>query len=86
VVFDTSQLTPTSSKQGLRWRDTALTLVWVRAEGPIEVAHKLADKRTMVEACGPEDRLLAVRYVQFPPRQEVMVVDDRERAREALAA
>jgi hypothetical protein len=30
------------------------------------------------------DDVLAVRQVQYPTRQEVMVVDDRDSAREAL--
>lgn len=74
--FDTTELTPTSDKRGLRWRDTALTLIWLRDRGPITVAHTIADKLEAVTECGKKDRILAVRQVQYPMRQEVMVVDN----------
>ena len=83
-MLDTSRLTPTSTKPNLRWRETALTFVWLPAEGPVEVAYKLEDKRRVVASCGAGDRILAVRQRQYPTRHEVLVVDDVEAVRLAL--
>jgi hypothetical protein len=76
---------PTSTKANLRWRDTSLTFVCLRRDGALEVAHTVADKAALITAVGPEDCVLAVRQVQYPTRQEVMVVDDLAAPREALA-
>ena len=83
-MLDTTGLTPTSSKQKLPWREPALTFLWLRADGPIVSAYKIEDKLDVVASCGPDDHVLALRQVQFPRRQEVMVVDDLEQARRAL--
>lgn len=83
-MFDTSGLTPTSTKRTIRWRDTALTFVWLRADGRVVVAFNIADKLEAVQSCGREDRILAVRSVKFPAHQEVLVVDDLDAARDAL--
>jgi hypothetical protein len=84
MPVETSSLSPASDKKNLRWRETALTLMWLRSDGPVEVAHTLADKRRIVASCRASDRVLALRAVQFPPRQEVLVVDDIESVRVAL--
>lgn len=74
-MFDTSQLPPTSGTT-VRWRHTSVTFVVVDASGVITSSHKLAEKVAMVTSLGPEDILLAVRPLQYPPRSEVLVVDD----------
>lgn len=86
MPFDTSNLAPTSSKVRLRWRDTSLTFIRLGADGVLEVAHTIVGKALMLEALQRGDCLLAVRQVQYPTRQEVMVVDDVARARQALGA
>jgi hypothetical protein len=85
-MFDTSGLTPASTKANLRWRDTSLTFIWLRDGAPIEAAHRLEDKRRVVSECSSEERILAVRPVQYPNRQQVLVVDDLEAVRQALAS
>jgi len=55
------------------------------ADRPIVQAHQLADKRILVDKCGPEDRLLAIRPMRFPDRPELLLVDDVDAARKALA-
>jgi hypothetical protein len=85
-MYDVSQLTPTSEKPALNWRDTSLTFVWLRAKAPIEVAYKIEDKRRVVASCSAADRILVVRQVRYPTRQEVMAIDDLEAARRALDA
>lgn len=67
------------------WRDTKLTLIWLRADAPITAAYTIADKRAMLASLEGDDQLLAVRQVQYPQHQEVMVVDDLDVARQALA-
>jgi hypothetical protein len=84
-MLDTSQLARTSSKRGLRWRDPALTFIWLREGDPIVAAHKIEDKRAALSSCAAEDRILAVRQVRYPLRVEVMVIDDLSEARRALA-
>jgi hypothetical protein len=83
-MLDTTQLARTSEKRNLRWRDTKLTLIWLRRSGPVVVAHTVADKRMMLSEAADGDDVLAVRQVQYPTRQEVMVIDDRASVREAL--
>jgi hypothetical protein len=83
-MFDTAELTPTSAKRGLRWRDTSLTFIWLRAGGPIAAAHTIADKLKVISECGRDDRVLAVRQKSYPTRQEVMVIDDFSPVRDAL--
>ena len=84
-MFDTSDLSTTSPKKDLPWRKTRLGFLLIRADGPVAQAHQLADKRDLVDMCRPQDRLLAIRPVQFPDRPEVLLVDDLYAAREALA-
>jgi hypothetical protein len=84
-MYDVSQLTPTSQKR-LNWRDTSLTFVWLRADAPIEVACKIEHKRRVVGSCSAADRILAVRQLRYPTRQDVMAIDDLEAARRALDA
>jgi hypothetical protein len=84
-MLDTSQLTKASTKSGLRWRDTGLTFIWVREDGPIVSAHKIADKLSMIEECGADDCVLAVRQVQYPTRQQVLVIDQFDVVRRALS-
>jgi hypothetical protein len=71
-MYDVSHLTPTSEKRDLKWRDSSLTFVWLRAEAPIEVAYKIEDKRRVVGSCSAADSILAVRQLLYPTRQEVM--------------
>jgi hypothetical protein len=70
-----------SEKRNLRWRDTSLALIWLPTDGPVVVAHTIADKRKMLWDATDADDVLAVRQVQYPTRQEVLVVDDRDSAR-----
>lgn len=48
------------------------------------VAHKIADKLEVLASRSPEEVVLAIRQVQYPTRQEVMVVDDVATALAAL--
>jgi hypothetical protein len=82
--FDTSRLTRTSEKRSVPWRDTKLTFIWLRAEGPIVSAYKIVDKRHVFENLRQGDQVLAVRQQQYPTHQEVMVIDDLDAARQAL--
>lgn len=75
-MFDTTQLTRSSSKMNLRWRDPSLTLILLSEKRPICVAHLIADKIDLLTDCSGEDVVLAVRQVNYPMRQEVMVVDE----------
>ncbi len=84
-MFDTTALPTTSSKTDLDWRKTRLGFLLLSADGPIVQAHQLADKRDLVNRCRPEDRLLAIRPMRFPDRPEVLLVDDLDAARKALA-
>jgi hypothetical protein len=85
-VYDTSGLSRTSTKRELPWRETSLTFIRISADARIQVAHTIADKRLMLDALrSVEDCLLAVRQARYPMRQDVMVVDDAEPARRALA-
>jgi hypothetical protein len=43
-MFDTTRLPTTSSKRDLRWRQTDLALLLVRAGGEISQAYKLGRK------------------------------------------
>lgn len=79
-MFDTTQLTRTTSKKNLKWRDPSLTFIWLRANGPIVAAHIIADKIHLLTSCGDDDAVLAVRKVGYPTHQEVMVVDDMSAA------
>jgi hypothetical protein len=83
-MFDTTQLTSTSSKRGLRWRDPSLTFIWLRADGPIVSAYTVADKSHVLDSCAENDRILAVRRLTFPTHQEVMVIDDLGEVRRSL--
>jgi hypothetical protein len=83
-MFDTSELPATSSKKNLPWRETRLGFLLLRGDGPVVHAHRLDDKRKLLEGCGPDDRLLAIRMQQYPPRPEVLVVDDLDTVRQAL--
>lgn len=84
MVFDASALPRTSDKTSLRWRETTLTFVCIRADGRIETAYTLVAKTAMLQSLASDDCLLAARQVQYPTRQEVMVVDDLPSVREAL--
>jgi hypothetical protein len=84
-MYDTSGLSTTTSKKNLPWRETRLGFLLIGSEGRITTAHRLDEKRELLNRCTPEDRLLAIRMQQFPPRPEVLVVDDLEPARDALA-
>jgi hypothetical protein len=83
-MYDISQLTPTSEKRNLNWRDTSLTFICLRAEEPTEVACTIEDKRRVVASCSAADRILAVRQLRYRTRQDVMAIDDLEAARRAL--
>jgi hypothetical protein len=52
----------------------------------VAVAHTIEDKRQILTEARDSDDLLALRQVQYPTRQEVMVIDDREAPRQALLA
>jgi hypothetical protein len=84
-MLDARQLPTTSSKKNLPWRETRLGFLLVQTDGPLVHVHRLADKRELLELCGPEDRLLAIRMQQYPPRPEVLLVDDFDAARQALS-
>jgi hypothetical protein len=83
-MFDVSQLARTSAKSKLPWREPRMTFIWLRADGPIVAAHTVDEKRRMIAACAEADCVLAVRQVQYPVRQEVMVIDDLAEARRAF--
>ncbi len=83
-MFDTSSLQPASAKSNLHWRDPSLTLLWLRVDGPIEVAHLLNDKRRLLSSCGADDQILAIRQVPYPNRQQVLVIDDLDAVRGEL--
>ena len=84
MSFNTSYLTPTSSKSKLKWREPKLTFILVGADGVFRSAHTTEDKLRLLDAYEEHDCLLAVRQVQFPLHQEVMVVDTLDQARLAL--
>jgi hypothetical protein len=84
-VLDTSSLPTTSGKRNLHWREPKLSFLLIRQSGEITQAHLLEEKRKLAAICGPNDRLLALRTVQFPPHPEVLWVDDLEEARAAVA-
>jgi hypothetical protein len=83
-VIDASRLPATSTKKPLPWRETRVAILRVAANGQIDQANTLQQKRALVASCAPEDCLLAVRMLQFPNRPEVLVVDDLEPVRAAL--
>lgn len=85
MTLERAQVVRTSEKRSLPWRDTRLTFIGLLASGTILPAYTLADKRELLEAIREGDRLLAVRQVQYPPRQEVMLVDDLDQARVGLS-
>jgi hypothetical protein len=84
-MLDTSELPTTSSKKKLPWRETRLGFLPLRGDGRLVQVHQLADKRELVDGCGPDDRLLAIWMQQYPSRPEVLLVDDLDAARTALA-
>jgi hypothetical protein len=84
-MLDTDHLTKASTKSSLRWRDTGLTFIWIPEAGPIVSAHKIADKLDIVDRCSADDCVLAVRQVQYPRRQEVLVIDQLDVVRQALS-
>jgi hypothetical protein len=84
-MYDTSELSTTASKKSLPWRGTRLGFLLICADGRITPAHRLEDKRELLNRCTPQDRLLVIRMQQYPPRPEVLVVEDLEAARDALA-
>jgi hypothetical protein len=84
-MYDTSALSTTSSKNKLPWRETRLGFLLVGADGRITQAHTLDEKRALLNLCTANDRLLAIRMQQYPPRPEVLAVDDLDAARDALA-
>jgi hypothetical protein len=84
-VFDTSSLPRTSAKRNLDWRKPKLSFLLIRQSGEVTQAHLLEEKRQLAAICGPDDRLLALRTVQFPTHPEVLWVDDLEDARAAVA-
>jgi hypothetical protein len=83
-MFDTTRLPTTSSKCDLRWRQTDLALLLVRADGEISEAFKLDDKRALTRDLQPKDCLLAIRTLQYPKHPEALVVDDLDAVRSAL--
>jgi hypothetical protein len=83
-MFDTTLLPTTSSKRDLRWRQTDVALLLVRAGGDISQAYKLEDKRALISDLQPADCLLAVQNLQYPKHPEVLVVDDLDAVRSAL--
>lgn len=84
MTYDASKLIRTSEKRAVPWRDTRLTFIWLRSNGPISSAYTIADKRQILENALAEDLVLAVREVRFPQHQEVMVIDEIDTARAAL--
>lgn len=84
-MFDTNALPATSSKKILAWRETRLGFLLLQADGQIAQGHRLAEKRELLDRCGPDDRLLVIRMQQFPTRPEVSVVDYVDAARSAIA-
>lgn len=78
-----SSLPATSEKRKVPWRENRLALLLLRAEGPAEQAYVIGEKLRLVEACGPDDRLLAVwMHLRHPV---VLRVDDLEAPRAELA-
>jgi hypothetical protein len=84
MTFDTSALIRTSEKRSIPWRETKLTFILLRADAPIVSAYTVADKRAMLASLLEDDQVLAVRQIQYPQHQEVMVIDDLDAARRAL--
>jgi hypothetical protein len=82
-AIDASTLPRTSEKRQIPWRENRISFLLVRASGQMEQSHLLADKRRLATACGPDDRLLAIRRMRF--HSEVLWVDDLAQARLALA-
>jgi hypothetical protein len=82
-VLDLSALPPTSQKRKIPWRENRLAVLLLRASGPAEQGYVISEKLRLVEACGPDDRLLAVwMHLRHPI---VLWVDDLEAPRAALA-
>jgi hypothetical protein len=82
-MLDLTGLPATSEKRKLPWRENRVALVLLRAKGPAEQAYVIAEKLRLVEACGPDDRLLAVwMHLRHPV---VLWVDDLEAPRTELA-
>jgi hypothetical protein len=82
-MIDTRALPRTSQKRRIPWRENRIALLLVHANGQVEQSHLLAEKRRLAEACGPDDRLLAIRMLPFHP--EVLWVDDLGDARAVLS-
>jgi hypothetical protein len=83
-MSDASELPTTSSKKTLPWRETGLGFLLLGADGSLAQAHRLDDKRALLERCGAGDRLLAIRMQQYPRRPEVLLVDDLDAVRQIL--
>ena len=85
LIFDTSSRSTTSSRKNLPWRETRLGFRLLGADGEITQAHRLGEKRELVDRCGVADTLLVIRMQQYQARPEALVVDDLDAARNALA-
>ncbi len=64
-VIDTRTLPTTSENRKIPWRENRISFLLVHADGQLEQSHLLAEKRRLADACGPDDRLLAVRRMRF---------------------
>jgi len=78
-------LRSTTSRSAASNRRLRLWFISVRRDGSIETAHELAGKRSILASLCDGDVLLVVRSVRMPDRVQVLVVDDLDPGREALA-